>query len=80
MVASDSITNFGVSIPSLPHVIFSLGMAPEYESGCRITDLTEVGPKRGVFQTKILFHHGDNADGEITCNPAANLEKPNTFL
>ena len=23
--------NFGVSMPSLPHVIFSLGTAPEYE-------------------------------------------------
>ena len=31
MVASDSMTNFGVSIPSLPQVIFSLGTAPEYE-------------------------------------------------
>jgi hypothetical protein len=31
MVASDSIMNFGVFIPSLPQVIFSLGTAPEYE-------------------------------------------------
>ena len=31
MVASDSIMNFGVSTLSLPHVIFSLGTAPEYE-------------------------------------------------
>ena len=29
MVVSDSITNFGVSIPNLPQVIFSLGIAPE---------------------------------------------------
>ena len=29
MVASDSTMNFGVSIPSLPHVIFSFGTAPE---------------------------------------------------
>jgi fermentation-respiration switch protein FrsA (DUF1100 family) len=29
IVASDSTTNFGVSIPSLPHVIFSFGTAPE---------------------------------------------------
>lgn len=29
MVASDSIMNFGVSILSLPQVIFSLGTAPE---------------------------------------------------
>ena len=29
--ASDSITNFGVSIDSLPQVIFSFGTAPEYE-------------------------------------------------
>jgi hypothetical protein len=31
MVASDSIIYFGVSILSLPQVIFSLGTAPEYE-------------------------------------------------
>ena len=31
IVASDSMTNFGVSTPSLPHVIFSLGTAPEYD-------------------------------------------------
>src|SRR5947209_2193117 len=31
IVASDSMMNFGVSILSLPHVIFSLGTAPEYE-------------------------------------------------
>lgn len=31
IVASDSITNFGVSTPSLPHVIFSFGTAPLYE-------------------------------------------------
>jgi len=29
MDASDSITNFGVCTPSLPHVIFSFGTAPE---------------------------------------------------
>ena len=29
MVASDSMMNFGVSTPSLPQVIFSLGTAPE---------------------------------------------------
>ncbi len=29
--ASDSTMNFGVSAPSLPHVIFSFGTAPEYE-------------------------------------------------
>ena len=29
IVASDSMTNFGVSIPNLPQVIFSLGIAPE---------------------------------------------------
>ena len=31
IVASDSITNFGVSTASLPQVIFSFGTAPEYE-------------------------------------------------
>ena len=31
MVASDSIINFGVSKPSFPQVIFSLGTAPLYE-------------------------------------------------
>ena len=31
MDASDSITCDGVSTPSLPQVIFSLGTAPEYE-------------------------------------------------
>ncbi len=31
MVASDSMTNFGVSIASFSHVIFSFGDAPEYE-------------------------------------------------
>ena len=31
IVASDSITKRGVSMPSLPQVIFSFGMAPEYE-------------------------------------------------
>ena len=31
IVASDSMINFGVSIPSLPQVIFSFGTAPEYE-------------------------------------------------
>ena len=31
MVASDSTMNLGVSMPSLPQVIFSLGTAPEYE-------------------------------------------------
>ena len=31
MVASDSMMNFGVSIESLPHVIFSFGTAPEYD-------------------------------------------------
>ena len=31
IVASDSMTNDGVSGPSLPHVIFSFGTAPEYE-------------------------------------------------
>src|SRR5437763_1876037 len=31
IVASDSITNRGVSTLSFPHVIFSLGTAPEYE-------------------------------------------------
>jgi hypothetical protein len=31
IVASDSIMNFGVFIPSFPQVIFSLGTAPEYE-------------------------------------------------
>src|SRR5213075_2134258 len=31
IVASDSITNRGVSTFSFPHVIFSLGTAPEYE-------------------------------------------------
>src|SRR5690606_15754201 len=31
IVASDSMMNFGVSMLSLPHVIFSLGTAPEYE-------------------------------------------------
>ena len=31
IVASDSITNLGVWISSLPQVIFSLGTAPEYE-------------------------------------------------
>lgn len=29
MVASDSMINLGVSMPSLPQVIFSLGTAPE---------------------------------------------------
>jgi hypothetical protein len=29
--ASDSITNLGVSIPSFSQVIFSFGIAPEYE-------------------------------------------------
>ena len=31
MVASDSITNMGVSLVSLSQVIFSFGVAPEYE-------------------------------------------------
>ena len=31
IVASDSITNRGVSTFSFPHVIFSFGTAPEYE-------------------------------------------------
>lgn len=31
IVASDSMINFGVSIFSLPQVIFSFGTAPEYE-------------------------------------------------
>ena len=31
MVASHSMTNIGVSLVSLSHVIFSLGVAPEYE-------------------------------------------------
>jgi hypothetical protein len=31
IVASDSMTNLGVSMPNLPHVIFSFGTAPEYE-------------------------------------------------
>ena len=31
IVASDSIMNVGVSTPSLPQLIFSLGGAPEYE-------------------------------------------------
>jgi len=31
IVASDSITNRGVSTFSFPHVIFSLGTAPEYD-------------------------------------------------
>jgi len=31
MLASDSMMYFGVSMASLPHVIFSLGTAPEYE-------------------------------------------------
>src|SRR5204862_7677340 len=31
IVASDSMMNFGVSILSLPHVIFSFGTAPEYD-------------------------------------------------
>lgn len=31
IVASLSTINLGVSISSLPHVIFSLGTAPEYE-------------------------------------------------
>src|SRR5262245_36302823 len=31
IVASDSITNFGVVAASFSHVIFSLGIAPEYE-------------------------------------------------
>jgi len=30
-VASDSTMNFGVSRPTLPQVIFSFGVAPEYE-------------------------------------------------
>ena len=30
IVASDSITNLGVSIPIFPHEIFSFGGAPEY--------------------------------------------------
>ena len=29
--ASDSMMNLGVSSPSLPHVIFSFGTAPEYD-------------------------------------------------
>jgi hypothetical protein len=31
IVASDSMMNFGVSMFNLPHVIFSLGTAPEYD-------------------------------------------------
>ena len=31
MVASDSITNIGVNLVSLSQVIFSFGVAPEYE-------------------------------------------------
>ncbi len=31
MVASLSMTYFGVPTPSLPQVIFSLGTAPEYD-------------------------------------------------
>ncbi len=31
IVASDSMTYFGVSMLSFPHVIFSLGTAPEYD-------------------------------------------------
>jgi hypothetical protein len=31
IVASDSMMNFGVLTSSLPHVIFSLGSAPEYD-------------------------------------------------
>src|SRR6185503_9308975 len=31
IVASDSMTNIGVSSVSLSHVIFSLGVAPEYD-------------------------------------------------
>lgn len=31
MLASDSMMNLGVSMASLPHVIFSFGTAPEYD-------------------------------------------------
>ena len=31
MLASDSMMNFGVSMPSFPHVIFSFGTAPDYD-------------------------------------------------
>jgi len=43
--------------------------------GCGIGNLAEVSPEGSAFPAKILFHHGNAADGEVACGTAANLEE-----
>ena len=44
-------------------------------AGGGVADLAEVGPEGNGFAAQILVQHGDDADGEVTSDAAANLEK-----
>ena len=44
------------------------------EGGGAVADLAEIAPKRDVF-LQILPDEGDDADGEVSCNPSSDLEE-----
>ena len=44
-------------------------------AGGGVADLAEVGPEGNVFAAQILVEHGDDTDGEVAGDAAANLEK-----
>ena len=76
IVASDSMTNMGVVSVNLSQVIFSLGVAPEYEpyEVVESQDLGEVGPGfRFLFE--IILDRRHHTDREISGDAPANLEE-----
>ena len=45
-------------------------------AGSRIADLAEVGPEGDIGLAEVLMEHGDDADGEVAGDAAADLEEP----
>src|SRR5207249_5865760 len=72
MVASDSMMYFGVSTLNLPHVIFSLGTAPEYDPKLVVESLIwQKIPHLGTSGVNnALIKHGHNTNRKSTAKPA----------
>src|SRR4029079_13381748 len=78
IVASDSITNRGVSTFSFPHVIFSFGTAPEYEPKLVVESL--IWQKYAHSGTGVLttswFNIGTTQIGKSPAMPPPIWKKP----
>ena len=75
-------TNFGVSTPSLPQVIFSFGDGARIRAVARrrIADLAEVAPQRHVVASQVLVQHRHDADRKVARDAAADLEEADWTL